>query len=205
MTSVPGVLRVKDLRVYFLESLRTAAANQDIETTDETVNYLGGMLTRYTRTDRLYDRTENGVVRTPLALIYKAARESGTETERRLHLQRLGDTALFISGVFSGSLRRSLVDVDYYVGMGESAYAYLSARRPVSGRDGALTGVFEELARQFVACADLLAEVCEQLRDSEEKDPARLDELWMRTGSRRIARKLRDRGVNPAAPCRSVH
>lgn len=201
MTSVPGVLRVKDLQVYFLESLRTAAANQEVETTDETVHYLGGMLTRYTRADRLYDRTENGVVRTPLALIYKAARESGTEAERRLHLQRLGDMALFISGVFSGSLRRSLVDVDYYIGMGESAYACLS----VSVRGGALTGVFEELARQFVACADLLAEVCEQLRDSEEKDPARLDELWMRTGSRRIARKLRDRGVSPPAPCRSVH
>jgi hypothetical protein len=205
MANVPGVLRVKDLHVYFLESLRTAVANQDVETTDETVNYLGGMLTRYTHADRLYDRTENGVVRTPLALIYKAARESDSEAERRLHFQRLGDMALFISGVFSGCLRRSLVDVDYYVGMGESAYAYLSARPPASRRDSALTGVFDELARQFVACADLLAEVCEQLRDSEEKDPARLDELWARTGSRRIARKLREHGVTPATPCRSIH
>ena len=205
MASASGVLRVTDLQFFFLESLRTAAARQQVEATAETVHYLGGMLTRYTHADRLYEQTEDGVVRAPLALIYKAAQESSTEGERRLHLQRLGDMALFISGIFSGCLRRSLVDVDYYVSMGEAAYAYLSIHPPASARERALADVFDELARQFVACGDLLAEVCETLRGSEENDPARLDDLWSRTGSRRIARKLRDRGIIPVPPCRSVH
>jgi len=38
-------------------------------------------------------------------------------------MQRLGDTALFIAGVFADSLNRKLVDVDYYVAMGGTAYA----------------------------------------------------------------------------------
>ena len=84
---------------------------------------------------------------------------------------------MFISGVFSGCLRRSLVDVDYYVAMGAAAYGYLSARPSMSGRDSGLPEVFDQLARQFVACGDLLAEVCEALRGSEENDPARLDDL----------------------------
>ena len=196
---------VTDLQSFFVESLLKAARHQEIDAADATVQYLGGVLTRYSATDRLYDRTEDGMVRTPLVLMYKAAQESPSERERRLHLQRLGDVALFISGVFSGCLRRSLVDVDYYVSMGASAYGYLSASAPTSASANGLAEVFGELARRFVGFGDLLAEVCETLRATEESDPVRLDDLWTRTGSRRIARKLQAHGVVPGPVPRVVH
>ncbi|MEN8175488.1 MAG: hypothetical protein ABFS23_06980 [Pseudomonadota bacterium] len=205
MPSTPEVVCVSDLRSYFVESLRTAAHHQEVKVADATMNYLGGMMTQYTHAESLYERTPDGVVRMPLAMIYKSALESPSEGVRRLHLQRLGDVALFISGIFSGALRRGSVDVDYYVDMGEGAYGYLSENGVISSRDRALADIFRELARKFVAFGDLLAEVCENLRASEEHDLARLDELWERTGSRRLARKLRECGVVTGPRSRSLH
>jgi len=41
-------------------------------------------------------------------------------------LKEVGDTSLYVAGFFAKSLTRSLVDVDYYVGLGQSAYAQLA-------------------------------------------------------------------------------
>ena len=60
-------------------------------------------------------------------------------------MQRLGDVALFLSGVFAESFSRRLVDVDYCIGMGASAYNYLSNHNN-HARNAA---VFRELAMKF--------------------------------------------------------
>jgi hypothetical protein len=57
--------------------------------------------------------------------------------------------------------------------------------------------VFEDLALNFVHFVDLLGEVGEQARDYLEQDVMRLHELWRRTGSRRLERKLRSLGITP--------
>ena len=45
----------------------------------------------------------------------------GGGAEQRASLKQIGDVSLFISGFFSDSLRRKLVDVDYYVSIGGGA------------------------------------------------------------------------------------
>jgi hypothetical protein len=151
------------------------------------------MLTDYASAEYLYDHTEDGRVRQPLALLFKHALEAPTSRERNLFLRRLGDIALLVAGLFSGSLRRSLVDVDYYISMGEAAYAHLShaGKRP-------LGEVFAELSDKFASFVDVLGEVGEQAQGSKSQDILRMYELWSKTGSRRLERKLRALGMVPA-------
>ena len=155
------------------------------------------MLTDYSRSEHVFDQTADGMVRPALALLYKSALESQSSRERNLFLRRMGDLALFIAGLFADSLRRGPVDVDYYIAMGGGAYGSLCKAPSESARSRALSEVFEDLACNFVHFVDLIGEVGEQARDDLERDISRLHELWRRTGSQRLERKLRDLGIAP--------
>ena len=63
-------------------------------------------------------------------------------------MKQVGDTSLYVAGFFAESLTRSLVDVDYYVGIGQSAYAQLA--RSLGGHHS-LTEIYGELAREVSA------------------------------------------------------
>jgi hypothetical protein len=107
-------------------------------------------------------------------------------------LRRVGDLSLFISGFFADSLNRSLVDVDYYIQLGERAYGSLARRD-----EGTLAEVFDELADKFHAFVDVLGEVSERTAMSSNTDVLRLYEKWLRTGSRRSGDLLVARGIVP--------
>ena len=113
--------------------------------------------------------------------------------------------ALFISGLFSSSLCRSLVDVDYYVQMGGNAYGFLADSGRIARKTRTLKITFMELSRQFAAFTDVLAEVSEAGRLNNSVDIMRLYELWQATGSRRIALKLRNLGIEPVATYGNTH
>jgi hypothetical protein len=200
MTYRSSLVEVSDLRSFFFESLQDAARTQGVKPQEGTLPYLAGMLTDYSRSEHVFDQTADGMVRPALALLYKSALESRSSRERSLFLQRLGDLALFIAGLFADSLRRSPVDVDYYIAMGGGAYASLCRAPSEAARSRALSEVFEDLASNFVHFVDLIGEVGEQARDQLERDVLRLHELWRRTGSRRLERKLRSLGIVPGRP-----
>ena len=189
---------------FFHRALSSALVNQGIDATPHAVHYVVNLLSDFSRSDRLYEKTEHGYGLKPLALIYADAAFSNDPAARRQALRRLGDVALFISGLFSHSLNRKLVDVDYYMAMGGSAYAQLSS----SGAGAAaLTPVFAELSHKFTDFVDALAEVGEDASFSNDTDLLRSYETWLRTGSRRAARQLRRAGIEPsdASVSRSRH
>jgi hypothetical protein len=181
------------LKAFFQASVGQALRNQGVEAAEDTVAYLTALLTDYARADRLFDHTVNGRTLLPLAELYRHAVEAASERERRLVLQRLGDVALFVAGLFSGWLGRRLVGVDYYVSMGGAAYGYLSEQAP--GRTP--VAVFAQLSRQFVRFADVLAEVGEQAGNHRDRDVLRLYQSWRQTGSPRAERALRAMGITP--------
>jgi len=163
-----------------------------------TVFYLANLLTDFSRSEKVFDYTREGPVLRPLAEWYRFAIEAVSPSERKLMLQRLGDVALFISGLFSGYFQRRLVDVDYYIAMGGNAYACLYETNDQSPRDQALAAIFRQLSQQFVQFVNVLAEVGESAYSSSNKqDILGLYEMWAKTGSPRLARKLRDLGVIP--------
>ena len=92
----------------------------------------------------------------PLAFRLARALDSGG-FEQRVRLRGVGDLSLFMSGFFSDSFARRSVDVDYYRGLGECAYASLS-----QSEDEAFAEVFGELSRKFVGFMDVLADISDR-------------------------------------------
>src|SRR5204863_4772518 len=132
-------------------------------------------------------------VSTPLGFRLARALDAGG-IRQRISLKEIGDLALFISGFFSDSLNRKLVDVDYYVSIGGSAYNALSRVETDT-----FSPVFAELAEKFVGFVDVLSEVSERTSCASNADLLRLYEKWLKTGSRRSGQLLAERGVVPNA------
>lgn len=186
---IPGA-RIED---FFHDAVTGALRNQRVRTRDEVAvsHYLGNLLAAFTRYDPAQDPLDR-----PLALLLADA--SGAETLERLRLlRRLGDAALYVAGFFSDALSRSLVDVDYYIGMGGAAYANVADQYGRwRARDGA-EALYRDLAAQFAALVDVLAEVAETHSLASNAGIVRLYERWLRTDSDRLARKLSAQGVIP--------
>ena len=192
-----SVITQTSLREYFHGELSDALHNQQISAEHETIHYLTNLLTAFTRSEALFEPTESGVDIKPLALTYGEALNETSALERTRLLQKLGDTALFIAGVFSDSLRTRLVDVDYYIAMGGSAYASLSDAMRGYRAASRAAFLFEELTRKFTDFVDVLNEVSERANLSSDADVLRLYEVWMRTGSKRAGKRLRRLGIEP--------
>jgi hypothetical protein len=125
--------------------------------------------------------------------------EAPSLEQRNFALQRIGDVSLFVAGFFGECLSQKLVDLDYYVRMGGSAYGSLSENVRGSLRGRIFAAVFAELAAKFQDFVDVLSEVRDSTRGSDDADVLRLYESWLRTGSKRAARLLRMLGIEPSA------
>jgi len=184
-----AVFRRESAVEYFKELVDGALAHQRISAGELTsfyvVNLLAGFLQRPADDDA------------PLAFRVAQALDRGG-IQQRTTLREIGDLSLFVSGFFSDSLRRKLVDVDYYVSIG--GWAYLTLSRADSDT---LSPVFGELAAKFAEFVDVLSEVSERTQCASNVDLLRLYEKWLKTGSRRSGQLLAERGVVPVAAARS--
>ena len=188
---------VASLQEFFKDSVSHAMRRQRVEVQDHTAYYVVNLLTLFSRSEALYERTSSGVGLKPLALMLADAAESSDPRERNFVLQRLGDVSLFIAGFFADSLARKPVDMDYYVRMGGSAYGSLceSVRGTLKGE--AFGSVFAELSGKFQNVVDVLNDVRDEARSRQDRDVLTLYESWLRTGSKRAERLLRDLGIEP--------
>jgi hypothetical protein len=173
---------------YFKDLVESSLARQHIQAADLTEYYLVNLLCQYIRLDGAATLDGDGE---PLAVRLARALQSGG-SEQRARLRSLGDFSLFMSGFFSDSFRRKLIDVDYYVSMGEYAYASLGRRD-----EDAFSEVFTELANKFVGFTDVLADISERTALASQSDVLRLYEKWLRTGSERDGQRLVERGILP--------
>lgn len=195
--SAERVEPVASLKEFFRDSVSHALRRQGVEVEDHTAYYVVNVLTLFSRSEALYERTACGVGLKPLALMLADAAASPDPRERNLVLQRLGDVSLFIAGFFADSLARKPVDMDYYVCMGGGAYASLYESVRGTRRGEAFGTVFAELSGKFQDVVDVLNEVREEAGSRQDRDVLRLYEIWLRTGSRRAERVLRDLGIEP--------
>jgi hypothetical protein len=200
-SSQPGreaLVPVASLEEFFRDSVDAALASNHVVVGRDTSHYVVSLLTLYARTDACYEPGDEGPGHRPLALMLAAAAEAGSREERLFGLQRLGDVSLFTAGFFAAGLRDRAVGLDYYVNMGGGAYRMLAASSHATLRARALAGVFAELAARFADLVDVLNEVRESARGGSDPDLLRLYEAWLRTGSRRAARLLRQAGIEPS-------
>ena len=194
-----AVITALNVREFFQQSLQSALDSQQIQADDGTIVYIVNLLSTFTHAHELYDETPEGRMLRPLVAHYTDAVYAGTPDERIHALRRLGDIALFVSGLFPDSLNRSLVDVDYYISMGGTAYGHLSDTLPPTTRGRTYSRIFEELSAKFPAFVEALGEIADSAPLNDDRDVMRLYEVWMRTGSQRAARRLERLGIQVAA------
>jgi hypothetical protein len=180
---------------YFKELVDGALEHQGIVAGELTAFYVVQLLAGYLQRR---DAESAGTGDEPLAFQLARALESGG-IRQRMSLRQIGDASLFISGFFSDSLTRKLVDVDYYVSIGGVAYNALSR-----DESDTFSPVFAELADKFVTFVDVLTEVSERSACASNQDLLRLYERWLKTGSRRSGQLLVERGVVPNASLKTT-
>ena len=174
---------------FFKELVDGALAHQRLVANELTTYYLVQLLANFIERPVAGDENEN----TPLAVRLAQALEAGG-MRQRASLKHIGDVSLFVSGFFSDSLNRKMVDVDYYVSIGGYAYTALSR-----SENETFSRIFAELAEKFVGFVDVLSEVSERTSCASNADLLRLYERWLKTGSRRSGQLLVERGVVPNA------
>jgi hypothetical protein len=187
---------VKSLQEFFKNSVDKAMDRQGVSADEHTAFYVVNLLTLFARSESFFDETENGLEIKPVAKVLAETIDCERADVRNHALQRVGDVSLFLAGFMAESLARRLVDVDYYIFMGGTAYGQLSASVRGSIRGEAFAGVFAELADKFPGFVDVLADV-RDTASGTELDTLRIYEIWRRTGSKRAERMLRARGIEP--------
>lgn len=190
-----SVLKVRNLREFFRESVDSAISNQQLSVTDHTSHYVVNLLTLFARSEEFYRDSASSKSVDPLARILARALASESEDERNFGLQRLGDIALFVAGFFSKSLEDSAVDKGYYVDMGGNAYGCLADYVRGTTRGRAIGPVFNELAFKFVDIVDVLNEVRDQSTIASATDVLEIYKSWQKTGSKRAAQALEKLGI----------
>lgn len=172
---------------FFREQVEAACERQRLRPHPLTSYYVVSLLSECVQMHRAGDAMGSDE---PLGVKLLRALHTGGSVQR-LGLKQVGDASLFISGFFSDSLRRSLVDVDYYVSLGGYAYGSLVAS------DDSLSPIFAELSEKFVSFVDVLSDVSARTSLTNDTDLLRLYEKWARTGSKRNGDLLAERGIVP--------
>lgn len=179
---------------YFRELVTEALGKQKLTTPPEIEFYLVNLLHQFMKTDRLYSRGPQGGVRDePLAMMIKEALEQTQPHAQSALFRHIGDVSLYVAGFFQDSLNRKLVDVDYYIDMGGTAYRQVAVRAD----EEMMKLLYGELSEKFGSLVDVLAEVSDRTAQRTEKNILRLYELWIRTRSERAAKALQEAGILP--------
>ena len=180
---------------FFFELVHTAVQRQNVKLQPETEFYLVKLLNRFIFSESLYSKNSDGSLEDqPLVFLYKEALEadSAQPQAQKSLFQNVGDISLYKAGFFQESLNKAKVDLDYYIGLGGSAYQNAANR----SEEKHSRHLFLELSDKFGRFVNVLSEVSEHTTvPTSEQDVFRLYEMWERTGSERAARALKKVGI----------
>ena len=188
-------LETKRLVEHFKEAVENARNRLDIEISENTEFYLVDLLSRYTDINALSEQAVENKTQTFAELYLKSHGEA--YGRRALILKYIGDTTLFMTGYFSDSFERSLVDIDYYANLGRSSYRDLLDLLAARVIQWKLDEVFDELSEKYIDLMDVIAEVAASDGARHAGGLLRVYERWLRTKSRRDEALLRQKGLIP--------
>lgn len=184
---------------YFRELVERAISRQHVPSSELSAFYLVNLLDTFVRLDKAATAAGVEPDQTLASTLCEAMASEGSR--RRVLFKWTGDMSLFISGFFSDSLDRKLVDVDYYASLGGTAYR--EASRVSENETTAV--LFSELSAKFGRFVDVLSEVSESSALTNNLSLLRLYEKWLLTGSTRSAARLRAQGVLPVPGSKRIH
>tara|TARA_B100001248_G_C27399050_1_gene468332 strand:- start:1604 stop:2203 length:600 start_codon:yes stop_codon:yes gene_type:complete len=179
-----------DSTSYFQELVQDAMKNRSVNNDPLVTSYLTNLLIHYLHTENLFDELgEDGKKNRPtLAELFLRAMNSDASIRSDL-LKKLGDTSLYIGGFFSESLNKKLIDVDYYVNMGETAFSNLA-----KNSEDIYAEMYDDFAKRFVDYMDVLTFIARTSSIANNNDLLKLYEDYQKTGSSLLKETLIEQG-----------
>jgi hypothetical protein len=184
----------ESMDLFFKEKLEEALRKNGVNATDTAQFYVWNLLLHPPEEiDRKHDKL-------PLATTYSHARSKGVGSWQSVaDFKLVGDVCLLVSGFWWNSLARSLVDVDYFIDLGRSAYVNASR----ANTD--LSEVLEELSDYFKEMTSVLIEMSTtvDVARTSNSELFRMYKMWMHTQNRTLGRILErvlvKQGIFPSA------
>lgn len=174
---------------FFRDAVVGAMRTKQVTAAEPTEFYIVNLLAEFTKASH--------VDREPIALKMAQLAHASPDV-RAKGLKEIGDTSLYVSGFFADSLSRRLVDVDYYIAMGGSAYSQLATLMTTTRGSAAdfFRAAYDELASKFGAFVAVLTEVRRNTNLGHGGgNVLRLYEQWVKTGGEWLEQRLRDAGL----------
>ncbi|MCB9027309.1 MAG: hypothetical protein H6625_13390 [Bdellovibrionaceae bacterium] len=175
---------ILDLKSFFIEMVTTAINQRNVSTYPLVSKYLVDLLEFYTFSNNL-DLEET------LAERFLKAIQEESHTLRVEKLKKLGDTTLYISGFFGDSLKRKIVDIDYYAEIGGRAYEFLAQNT----HEDTYAKVYGEISIKFLDFVDVLTIVSQKSLIQSNEDLLRLYDRYITTGSELAKEQLLEKGL----------
>ena len=176
----------RTLTDFFRDLLQNAMRSREVTSSEDIEFYLVSLLERFAH-------PEPGWNSRPLALEYLESLQR-PPPDRFAKLKYVGDTSLFLSGIFMDSLERQLVTTEYYIALGRLAYQQLSVG-PAAKRM-----LFAEMADRFPVFVGVLSEISFEQLFRGAMQTVRIYTRWLRTRAAQDAQWLIRRGIVPVDP-----
>lgn len=192
MTEHTGRL-VSDERLgyFFKQKLEEVLKKNKIETTDTAQFYVWNLLLNPPTAE--IDRKR---AKLPLAITYSQAQLRGIGSRQSAaDFKLVGDVCLLVAGFWWNSLAKSLVDIDYFINLGSSAYDN------VSQTNSDLSEVLGELSEHFKEITNVLIEmsVILDMAKISDSELLRVYEAWTHSHNKTFAKILAQHGIIPSA------
>jgi hypothetical protein len=182
---------------FFREKVTSALANQRIKVGDDVEFYLVNLLCEFIAPGKLETVVgELNALETPLAIMMKQALEAPPVQRLRIY-KYLGDTSLYVAGFFQDYFNRKAFDIGYYISLGASAYENVSVLFKDQHGDENFRIMYNDLAAQFQALVDIVAEVSEIPGSDKPLDILAVYDRWTRSNSERLRKMLHKVGITP--------
>ena len=190
-----GTGLILDSNQFFKDIVREAFDRFQLKANSHIRFYLVDVLKHYLfienlygKTDSLGRKTRDNLGETLLKAVHLKPRE------RFEKLKDLADSSLYISGFFSDSFQRKIIDVDYYIDVGKLAYETLSK----DVEEDVFSKLYKEISDQFVFLVDVLSFISQKAELTDKENILRTMEIYTKTQSPLKKEILVEKGVFPS-------
>lgn len=187
-----SAILIVDTNEYFKKAVEEAFSERNLDSGPYIKNYVVEVLKHYLFVENLYDEQDEAGKKTrkTLAEMLLTANQLSAK-ERFEKLKKLGDSSLYISGFFSDSFQRKIIDIDYYVDVGRMAFESLAH----DVDEDTFAHLYREISEQFLSLVDVLALISQKAKIMDEENILRMMDVYSKTGSSLLGETLAEKGV----------
>lgn len=189
--SKEGSLSLVEPRDFFSQLVSDAFEERNFETYPHIRAYLVDLLSHFLFSDNLWIEKDKLGRKTNKMLAETLMEAQLSDYQSKIkQLKTLGDRSLYMSGFFSDSFQRKIIDVDYYAEMGATAYESLAS----AVEEDTFSALYSEMAKRFLDLVDVLSVISGKAMLTDDENLLRILEVYSKTGSPHLENTLVSKG-----------